>query len=390
MKASNIFQKLKSAGVGNPDGVPSSKPKLNLGSPAKMAKSPNKLMGPVPTPKKKEQPKSSAPSAYEKALGNNPDLPNLIKQRKGLDKSSNAYKKIQNAINKAYGVSKRYELTPENNTPAKTPAKTPAADTPKIDKVNQAPKVQEAKTNVQEAKTNIKNVKAEVAETNRQARKTRRAENKAARIQKRADRKNARAERIKAEGGTRVGNFLRGKKKEESPAAMKKGSAMKMAKKSYKEAYKGADKKKYKSYEEFEKAAKQYNAKDPKKGKAMKMAKKKSPMKMAEKSPNKFNAGLKKAAAAGKLDKNPKFKAAVENAPTKMMKKDSPAKAIPPALAAAGKKIVVDAIAKKASSAMKMKKGAAMKMKKDTAMKMKKGTAMKMKKGTAMKMKYKK
>tara|TARA_Y100001937_G_scaffold98141_1_gene133828 strand:+ start:6611 stop:7681 length:1071 start_codon:yes stop_codon:yes gene_type:complete len=356
MKASNIFQKLKSAGVGNPDGVPSSKPKLNLGSPAKMAKSPNKLMGPVPTPKKKEQPKSSAPSAYEKALGNNPDLPNLIKQRKGLDKSSNAYKKIQNAINKAYGVSKRYELTPENNTPAKTPAKTPAADTPKIDKVNQAPKVQEAKTNVQEAKTNIKNVKAEVAETNRQARKTRRAENKAARIQKRADRKNARAERIKAEGGTRVGNFLRGKKKEESPAAMKKGSAMKMAKK-----------------------------KSP-----MKMAKKKSPMKMAEKSPNKFNAGLKKAAAAGKLDKNPKFKAAVENAPTKMMKKDSPAKAIPPALAAAGKKIVVDAIAKKASSAMKMKKGAAMKMKKDTAMKMKKGTAMKMKKGTAMKMKYKK
>ncbi len=269
MKASNIFQKLKSAGVGNPDGVPSSKPKLKLGvkSPAKMAKSPAKAMGPGPTPKKKEEPKKSL-SPYEKALGNNPDLPNLIKKRKGLDKSSNEYKKIQNAINKAYGVSKRYELTPENNTPAETPAETPAADTPKIDKVNKAPKVQEAKANVQEAKTNVKNVKAEVAETNKQARKTRRAEKKAARIQKRADRKNARAERIKAEGGTRVGNFLRGKKKqEESPATMKKGSAMKMAKKSYKEAYKGADKKKYKSYDEFEKAAKQYNAKDPKKGK---------------------------------------------------------------------------------------------------------------------------
>ena len=325
MKASNIFQKLKSAGVGNPDGVPSSKPKLKLGvkSPAKMAKSPAKAMGPFP--EKKEQPKSSAPSAYEKALGNNPDLPNLIKSRKGLDKSSNAYKKIQNAINKAYGVSKRYELTPENNTPAETPAETPAADTPKIDKVNQAPEVQEAKTNV-------KNVKAEVAETNKQARKSKRADKKAARIQKRADRKNARAERIKAEGGTRVGNFLRGKKKQEdaggeSPAAMKKGSAMKLAKKS-----------------------------------PMKMAKK-SPTKMSHKSPTKFNAGLKKAAADGKLDKNPKFKAAVEKAPTKMMKKGSPAKAIPPALAAAGKKIVVDAIAKKASSAMKMKKGAAMKMK---------------------------
>ena len=318
MKASNIFQKLKSAGVGNPDGVPSSKPKLKLGvkSPAKMAKSPSKFL--IPNMPKKDTAK--APSAYEKALGNNPDLPNLIKSRKGLDKSSNAYKKIQNAINKAYGVSKRYELTPENNTPAETPAETPAADTPKIDKVNQAPKVQEAKTNVQEAKTNVKNVKAEVAETNKQARKSKRADKKAARIQKRADRKNARAERIKAEGGTRVGNFLRGKKKEEdSPAAMKKGSAMKMAKKS-----------------------------------PMKMAKK-SPTKMSHKSPTKFNAGLKKAAADGKLDKNPKFKAAVEKAPTKMMKKGSPAKAIPPALAAAGKKIVVDAIAKKASSAMKMK-----------------------------------
>ena len=213
MKASNIFQKLKSAGVGNPDGVPSSKPKLKLGvkSPAKMAKSPSKFL--IPNMPKKDTAK--APSAYEKALGNNPDLPNLIKSRKGLDKSSNAYKKIQNAINKAYGVSKRYELTPENNTPAETPAETPAADTPKIDKVNQAPKVQEAKTNVQEAKTNVKNVKAEVAETNKQARKSKRADKKAARIQKRADRKNARAERIKAEGGTRVGNFLRGKKKQE-------------------------------------------------------------------------------------------------------------------------------------------------------------------------------
>ncbi len=323
MKSSNIFQKLKSAGVGNPDGVPSAKPKLKLGvqSPAKMAKSPAKAaaMGPGPTPKKSNETKTLSP--YEKALGNNPDLNNLIKSRKGLDKSSNAYKKIQNQINKAYGVSKRYELTPENNAPAETPAaETPAADTPKIDKVNQAPKVQEAKTNVQEAKTNVKDTKAEVAETNKQARKSKRADKKAARIQKRADRKNERAERIKAEGGTRVGNFLRGKKKEEeSPAAMKKGSAMKMAKK-------------------------------------------KSPMKMSHKSPTKFNAGLKKAAAAGKLDKNPKFKAAVEKSPAKMMKKGSPAK-IAPALAAVGKKILVNAVAKKAASAMKMKKGAAMKMK---------------------------
>lgn len=48
-----------------------------------------------------------------------------------------------------------------------------------------------------------------------------------------------------------------------------------------------------------------------------------SPLK---KSPYKFNAGLKKAAAEGKLDNNPKFKDAVESSPAKMYKKASPAK----------------------------------------------------------------
>ena len=63
-------------------------------------------------------------------------------------------------------------------------------------------------------------------------------------------------------------------------------------------------------------------------------------MKMQKDSAAKFNAGLKKAAAAGKLDKNPKFKKAVMDAPAKMKK-----------------------------AAMKMKKDSSMKMKK-TAMKM--------------------
>ena len=52
---------------------------------------------------------------------------------------------------------------------------------------------------------------------------------------------------------------------------------------------------------------------------------KKSPSKLMKKSPAEFNPGLKKAAASGKLDKNPKFKEAVEDAPAKMMKK-SPSK----------------------------------------------------------------
>lgn len=42
------------------------------------------------------------------------------------------------------------------------------------------------------------------------------------------------------------------------------------------------------------------------------------------KTPAKFNAGLRSAAAEGKLDDNPKFKAAVENSAIKMY--NSPAK----------------------------------------------------------------
>ena len=41
--------------------------------------------------------------------------------------------------------------------------------------------------------------------------------------------------------------------------------------------------------------------------------------------PMNFNAGLRKASKEGKLDNNPKFKAAVDNAPVKM-KKESPKK----------------------------------------------------------------
>ena len=302
MKASNIFQKLKAAGVGNPDGVPSKKPiikAVGIKSPTKMAKKSPMEMGkkspmemgkkspfkafPDNMPKNENKKKKKKDDPYAKALANNPDLPNLIKKRKGLDKNSNEYKKIQNAINKAYGVSKRYELTEEpaeTNTPAET--ETPAETTPKDTKVDTANK------NIDAAKDNIKNVRTEVAQTNKEARQARRAEKKAARKQRRADRINKRAERIKKEGGTRVGNFLRsvvGKKpaaaQEDSPAEMKK-SAMKMGKK--------------------------------------------SPTKMAKKAPTKFNAKLKKAAAEGKI--KGKFKEVVEKAPMKLKKKPSVGKKV--------------------------------------------------------------
>ena len=43
-------------------------------------------------------------------------------------------------------------------------------------------------------------------------------------------------------------------------------------------------------------------------------------MKMKKETPAKFNKKMKAAAAAGKLDKNPKFKKAVMDSPAKMKK----------------------------------------------------------------------
>tara|TARA_R100001163_G_scaffold29216_1_gene23301 strand:- start:76 stop:345 length:270 start_codon:yes stop_codon:yes gene_type:complete len=88
-----------------------------------------------------------------------------------------------------------------------------------------------------------------------------------------------------------------------------------------------------------------------------------------KKAPTKFNKGLKAASKAGKLDKNPKFKAAVDAAPVKM------------------KKASAMKMKKMKDSAMTMKK-AAMKLKK-SGMMMKKA-AMMMKKASSMKMGHKK
>lgn len=79
-----------------------------------------------------------------------------------------------------------------------------------------------------------------------------------------------------------------------------------------------------------------------------------SPLK---KSPYKFNAELKKAAAEGKLDNNPKFKDAVESSPAKLA----------PVVAAVGKKLLVGAakkmIAKKAAEKLQQKQGSPAMMK---------------------------
>ena len=82
-----------------------------------------------------------------------------------------------------------------------------------------------------------------------------------------------------------------------------------------------------------------------------------TPYKMKGPSLYKFNAGLRKASAEGKLDDNPKFKAAVDSSPNKKYKSDAQRKAVH---------------ASKAESAMKKKgcKSAYKKYDENSAMKM--------------------
>jgi len=302
MKASNIYQKLKSAGVGNPDGV-SSKPLIKdvgIKSPLNM-KSPIKKDGESMTPYSVDKktgkgvihgPKVSYDMAYKnrgkqyKDMSKAEYIKEAKRQTKSFESSGNwdasGKKKSTSNTSSKNNISPRttkpsdkmQAIAPDNTTKAKTTAKTTTKT------VSTKNKVDVAKEKVGKANQSIKDAKKSVKET----RKANKLKEKAARKQKRAD-------RIKEEGGTKVGNLLRKgvkkvkdviKKKDDSPAKMKK-SAAKM-----------------------------------KKDSSMKM-KKESAMKM-KKSAMKFNAGLKKAAADGKLDKNPKFKAAVENAPAKMKK----------------------------------------------------------------------
>ena len=286
MKASNIYQKLKSAGVGNPDGVASKKPVIKgigVQSPLKAYPSDDAFMRKESSEKIKnnEQKKANAKARSEgRAVSYKDAYADADKKKyktyEEFEKAAKSYNKKKYNTENPTSEAKKQNISKEKLAEnVKKKNETPPADPPK----NQdTPKNEDApKTNV------VKNTRKEVAASN----KAKRQERRAARRQKRAD-------RIKETGGTRVGNLLRkGKakveklveKKDKSPAEMNKKSAMKMGK-----------------------------SKSP-----MKMAKKGSAAKMA-KSPNKFNKGLKKAAADGKLDKNPKFKAAVENAPAKMKK----------------------------------------------------------------------
>ena len=143
---------------------------------------------------------------YAKAAKNDSKLGDYVKARKSLKKGSAEWNANQNKINKAYGVKKCYDETAKPATTTETTKATTTA-TEKVD--TKKTKTEVAKTNLDTAKSTVKDAKASAKDTR-----------KSARIQKRADKKTARAARIKKQGGTKVGNALRGifKKKDKKKA----------------------------------------------------------------------------------------------------------------------------------------------------------------------------
>tara|TARA_R110001592_G_scaffold9654_8_gene51124 strand:- start:5493 stop:6491 length:999 start_codon:yes stop_codon:yes gene_type:complete len=180
---------------------------------------------------------------YAKAAKVDPKLGEYVKQRKGLKKGSPEYAKIQNKINKAYGVKKRYD------------------EGKKVDKVEKVDKVDKNDNEGDGTKPATTTTTTTTATTEasknpaKDARKQAKLDNKAKRKANKTARQQKRADRIKKEGGTKVGNFLRKgvkkvkevvKKKTDgekiSSAAQMKKSAMKMGKKSPIKLSKIADK----------------------------------------------------------------------------------------------------------------------------------------------------
>ena len=248
MKASNIYQKLKSAGVGNPDGIASKKPVIKgvgVKSPLNMIDDPFMQKEASQKIKDNEQRKANEKARKEgRAVSYKDAYADADKKKyktyEEFEKAAKDYNKKKYDTENPTSEAKKQNITKEKLAEnVKKKKETPPADPPKTED----PKTEDTpKTNV------AKDARKEVA-----------ASNKAKRQERRAKRRQKRADRIKETGGTRVGNLLRkGKakvqklveKKDKSPAEMNKKSAMKMGKK--------------------------------------------SPMKMAKKSPNKLNKGFDK------------------------------------------------------------------------------------------------
>ena len=296
MKASNIYQKLKSAGVGNPDGVASKKPAIKgLGSPAKFAP-PKEVQDmakdKIQRNKNAEARKQGKAVSYKDAYADADKK--KYKTYEEFEKAAKKYNRdkydSENPTSEAkkQGISK--EKLAENVKNKKNP---PANDDPKPSNTEDPKPVKSTEVTVK-------------------SRKQKRADKRIARLSDKAKKKGSLTkgqrrrlavaeEKSAGKSGkdARLAANEKLNKKDDSALAMNKKSAMKMGKKS---------------------AMKMGKSKSP-----MKMSKKGAPAKMSKKgAPAKFNAKLKKAAAEGKI--KGKFKEVVENAPVKMMGKKSPNK----------------------------------------------------------------
>jgi len=307
-KASNIYQVLKGSGAWQSKDSQGPMIKgVGIKSPLNM-KSPNKLMpSDLQAVKDKQQQKKNAETRKSgKAVSYKDAYADADKKKydtyEKFEKAAKDYNKKKYETENPTSESKKQKISKEQL--AKNVAEKNKKNTGEDKKVT---KTDTAKKNLETTKESVKDARSEVKDTN-----------KAKRIQKRADKRAKKAKRIKEEGGTRVGNALRGifkkkdKKKDDSAAKMKK-SPMKMKKGSpakvkglkkvakkatdmaidihgglvakafgkgdkvqslknkknkalglgvnYKEAYADADKKKYPTFASFKKDAVAYNKK---------------------------------------------------------------------------------------------------------------------------------
>lgn len=248
-KSGNIYQKLKGAGAWqSKDSAGPMIKGVGIKSPLNMKKSPAKLMpsgSAMETIKNNAQKKKNAEARKSgKAVSYKDAYADADKKKY---KTYDAFEKAAKSYNK-----KKYDST-NPTADAKKAGKTKAqlakdvADkNKKVTTTNTGGGDDDKKVTTTEV-TKTPPVEKKEENVVKKTRKEVRLENKGKRKAKRKANQQKRADRIKKEGGTKVGNFLRKKvkqvkdvvkKKDDSPAQMKKSAAkmkkspMKMAKKS--------------------------------------------------------------------------------------------------------------------------------------------------------------
>ena len=206
-KSSNIFQVLKSAGAWQTkDGT---KPIITKVGTIGEIKSPLKYNTLLPSTAKQQgagtntgakSAKDEAKAAYVKEGGK--------ATGKMKDYALNSQERRDEYEARGWKQDKTTEVAKKADDDVKKTDDAKVDETPKV--TDNTKKVEDNTKKLDEAKVNLKSTRKDTRIANRAARKERRAGRKATRIANRTARKEGRATRVAAEGGTRVGNALRG------------------------------------------------------------------------------------------------------------------------------------------------------------------------------------